>query len=167
MSESLKRAVRTAVQTFVGVFALSLTGLLNSVIDWASGESDVSSVSVVGKAAVAGAAAAFVGLVSWAQNAAETKEWWPGWFRDTAHGRAIRTAVQTFVGVFALGLTTWLQSISDWASTGGDVPDVSVLGKAAVAGFAAAVVGLVSYVQNALEDNTSWPNMLKAADADG
>lgn len=161
MSESLKRAVRTAVQTFIGVFAVSLTGWLNSVIGWASNDDQVASPSVLGKAAVAGVAAAIIGLVAWLQNAAEHQEWWPGWFKATSWGRALRTAVQTFLGVFLIAVTGFLTQLGDWATTGGNVPDLAVLGGAAVAGFTAAVVGLVSWAQNALEDGTAFPSFLK------
>ena len=77
--------------------------------------------------------------------------------------RAIRTAIQTWLGVYFLTLTPWLAAVSDWA-TGDDLafPSVNPLAKALVAGLAAAAAGLVSWTQNALEDSSfPWPPFLK------
>lgn len=68
--------------------------------------------------------------------------------------RAVRTALQAFVAVFALQALGWLSAVQEWAAGGrvGDLPDPSVLVGAAIAGAAAVGIALVTYVQNALED---------------
>lgn len=78
--------------------------------------------------------------------------------------RAIRTAVFTFVAIFALALTGVLGDLTEWANDGGNFPNLDVLAKAAVAGFAAAASGLVTWIVNALEDGTAWPAFLKYKD---
>lgn len=84
--------------------------------------------------------------------------------------RAIRTFLQAFVAVFAISLLGWLGDVTLWAKCVDnckDFPDVTVLGKAAIAGFAAGAVTLVSLIQNLLEDKTSFPAILKAPSSDG
>jgi hypothetical protein len=55
------------------------------------------------------------------------------------------SALAAFIGVFGLALVGFLSDVSRWADTGGEFPDVSVLGKAAVSAAAAAVTGLVTW----------------------
>jgi hypothetical protein len=65
----LRAASRTAVQTFVAVFGLSLVGWLADVGAWAgSSEGTFPSISPLGKAVVAALVAASSGLVSALMN---------------------------------------------------------------------------------------------------
>lgn len=74
--------------------------------------------------------------------------------------RAIRTFVQAFLGsIISSGVLSAM-------STGG-VVDLSVLGKAAAAAIVAGIIALVTFLQNFLEDNTSFPAVLKARASDG
>lgn len=71
--------------------------------------------------------------------------------------RAARTFAQAFVGtIVASGV---LSAVGDDGVI--DFSDVSTLGKAAVAAVTAGLVAVVSFVQNALEDNTSFPTVGK------
>lgn len=87
--------------------------------------------------------------------------------------RALRTFAQTFLGLYLIRLVGFLGQLSEWAGcneTGGDAcsfPDVSVLGYGLVVAASAAVVALISYLQNALEDNTNFPSVLKAKASSG
>lgn len=84
--------------------------------------------------------------------------------------RALRTAAQTFVGVFSLTLLGFLSSVQEWAGgTAADFPSVNPLGKAAVGAAAAVAAGLVSFAVNALEDSPKvrFPALLKAEASSG
>lgn len=84
--------------------------------------------------------------------------------------RALRTAAQTFVGVFSLTLLGFLSSVQEWAGgTAVDFPSVNPLGKAAVGAAAAVAAGLVSFAVNALEDSPTiaFPALLKAEASSG
>jgi hypothetical protein len=82
--------------------------------------------------------------------------------------RAIRTFIQAFVGTFVLVGFPVLQNIMD-ATNGGDEPifDVNVWKRVLVACVISGVIALVSYVQNALEDKTMMPAVLKAPASQG
>lgn len=67
----------------------------------------------------------------------------PDWLRA-----AIRTALQTAVGMFALSLLGFLMNLQDALSTGGEYPAPSVLGKAAATAAVAAAAGVVSAIVN-------------------
>lgn len=76
MSDSMKRAIRTGVQAFVGVFGVAWAGFAAQVASWAGCDAAVQACAFPDpdpliKAAVAGAIAAVTGLVSWVQNAIE------------------------------------------------------------------------------------------------
>lgn len=60
---------------------------------------------------------------------------------------AVSTAIFTFIALFGASLIGWVQAVVDWSAAGGvDVfPDVSVLGKAAVAAAGAALTGLINF----------------------
>jgi len=63
----LRAAYRTAFQTFVGMFGLSLLGWLSQVAEWAGSTAsgaDFPSVSPLGKAVVAAMVAASSGVVA-------------------------------------------------------------------------------------------------------
>lgn len=87
--------------------------------------------------------------------------------------RAIRTFLQTFLGLYLVRLIGFLNQLSDWAGCnegGGELctfPDVSTLGYGLVVAGSAAVVALISWLQNALEDNTNFPSFLKAHASSG
>lgn len=74
--------------------------------------------------------------------------------------RALRTFLQAFVGILvtsgALSAIT-TEGVVDWA----------VLKKAAISAFAAGVVAVLTYVQNAAEDRGVIPAVLKANASDG
>lgn len=74
--------------------------------------------------------------------------------------RAIRTYIQAFLGSI---LTSGVMSS---VSTDG-VVDWSVLRKAGVAAAAAGIVALITFIQNVLEDTTSFPAVLKAPPSAG
>lgn len=70
--------------------------------------------------------------------------------------RAYRTFMQSFLGLFLISLAGWLNDVVLWAN-GGDgqvFPDVSVLVKAGVAAMAAAVIAVIAFAQNKVEDST-------------
>ena len=78
--------------------------------------------------------------------------------------RALCTFAQTFVGLFLISVAGWLATVVTWAqctTACTAFPDLTPLGKAAVAAFGAAAVAAVSFVQNYLEDHTSVPTVLK------
>lgn len=89
--------------------------------------------------------------------------------------RAIRTFVQTFIGLFLAKLLGFLALLSDWAGcreAGGAAdacafPDVSVLGYGLITAGSAAVVALVTLALNWAEDNTAFPSLLKAPASSG
>ena len=71
--------------------------------------------------------------------------------------RAIRTFLQSWLGTFAVLAIPMLTNL---IKTAGDAEgylriDVTALGNAAIAGVIAGVIALISFLQNALEDNTS------------
>lgn len=68
--------------------------------------------------------------------------------------RAIRTFFQTFVGVL---ISSGILS----AMTEAGVVDWSALKKVVISAGAAAVVAVVTYIQNALEDSGTVPALLK------
>lgn len=71
--------------------------------------------------------------------------------------RALRTFLQGFVGTF-LALNTGL---------GGQVPSLGGLKAAATAALWAGVIAVLSWAQNALEDSTPVPALLKAPPSSG
>ena len=82
--------------------------------------------------------------------------------------RAIRTFVQSFVGTFILIGVPLLQSVYDALAGGDDVAfDVNVWKRVLIACAISAVIALVSWVQNALEDNTLMPAVLKSPPSRG
>lgn len=71
--------------------------------------------------------------------------------------RAARTFLQAFVGVMVVMLIPWLLGLVEAAgeSDGRIVAiDVNFFGNVLIAGIAAGVVALVSFLHNVLEDNT-------------
>ena len=74
--------------------------------------------------------------------------------------RALRTFVQAFLGSV---LTSGVLSAA--SETG--VVDWSALKKAGIAALAGAVVALLTFAQNVLEDSTRFPAILKAPASEG
>lgn len=74
--------------------------------------------------------------------------------RDAAR-RGARTFVQAWIGTFL--------SLVVAPNVTGTIPAWDALVKAAIASAFAAVIALLSYVQNALEDNTKLPAVGKPA----
>jgi len=74
--------------------------------------------------------------------------------------RAIRTFIQSFLGTL---LTGWI----GLNVAAGDLPPVSVAKRLLIAATVAGVIALLTYVQNALEDHTGLPALLKAPASSG
>ena len=74
--------------------------------------------------------------------------------------RAARTFIQSFIGVFLSLLVT--PNVLP-----GVVPGTDALKSAALAGVWSGVVAVLSWLQNALEDNTSFPAVMKAPPSSG
>lgn len=84
--------------------------------------------------------------------------------------RGLRTAAQTFVGMFGVSLLGWFASVQSWAGdTTGHFPSVNPLGKAAAAALASAASGVVSFLMNKAEDSPkiALPAVLKAEPSAG
>ena len=77
--------------------------------------------------------------------------------------RSIRTFVQAATGVMVLQAG----AVAIDAGKGTYVPDVDWLKRIAVSAVAAGVIACVTYVHNALEDNTGMPAVLKATASSG
>ena len=78
--------------------------------------------------------------------------------------RGIRTFLQAFVGVLSATLIPVLYDIVKAAGeSGGDLVkiDVNLIGNILIAATVAGIIALISMAQNALEDNTSFPAILK------
>lgn len=60
---------------------------------------------------------------------------------------ALRTALWSFIALFAMSSLGWLQQVAEWASSSGKtpMPGLSVLGYAAVSAVVAAGIGLVNF----------------------
>jgi len=74
--------------------------------------------------------------------------------------RAVRTFIQSFIGV---GMTMFLASYT----TPGVLPGIEVMQRIGIAAATAGVISVLTFVQNALEDNTSTPALLKAPASSG
>lgn len=89
--------------------------------------------------------------------------------------RAIRTFVQTFLGLYFTRLLGFLGQLSEWAGCNerGDAtvactfPDVSTLGYGLVVAGSAAVVAIVTLIFNTLEDKGVIPAVLKGRASSG
>ncbi len=85
------------------------------------------------------------------------------WFR-----RGVRSFFQGFIGVAVLlvipALTTLITSVGSGGTVDIDPTFWRSMGIAAVAG---GVIALVSFAQNALEDNTPFPALLKSRPSSG
>lgn len=67
---------------------------------------------------------------------------------------ALWTAAFTFAALFGTSVLGWVQAVIEWANSGGNVdvfPDVTVLGKAAVAAAGAAITGLLNWAVRAAQ----------------
>lgn len=70
---------------------------------------------------------------------------------------ALATAVVTFLTLFAASAVGFVGQLQEWADTGGEFPDVSVLGRAAVSAALAALAGLVNYAYRWLQARGALP----------
>lgn len=70
---------------------------------------------------------------------------------------AVTTAVITFLTLFTTAAVGFVGQLQEWASTGGEFPDVSVLGRAAVSAALAALAGLVNYAYRWLQAKQVLP----------
>lgn len=86
LNDATRRALRTFLQAFVGVFALSLLGWLTGVQEWASCVKDCvfPDPTILGKAAVSGVVAGAITLITYAQNLLEDKGVIPAFAKATA-----------------------------------------------------------------------------------
>lgn len=75
--------------------------------------------------------------------------------------RALRTFIISFLALFIPSLVGWLNNLLNWANGDTNFPEVDTLSKAAVAAAVAALIGLVNFVWNAVEDNIG-KGMLRA-----
>lgn len=74
------------------------------------------------------------------------------WHQHDWIRRTVRTFGQVFITLFLVSLIGWFGDVQEWATNGGQFPDPSALGKAAVAAFAAGCVAAITGLQNWLED---------------
>ena len=87
LPDPVRRALRTFLQVFVGIFAISLTGWLGDVTSWASctaGCGSFPDVSPLGKAAVSAVAASAAAVVAFVQNLLEDKTGMPALLKAPA-----------------------------------------------------------------------------------
>ena len=85
------------------------------------------------------------------------------WFR-----RGIRSFVQGFIGVLAIMAVPALTSLITSVGSGGTVDlDPTFWRSVGIAAVAGGVIALVSFIQNALEDNTPFPALLKSRPSAG
>lgn len=70
---------------------------------------------------------------------------------------ALTTAVVTFLTLFTAAAVGFVGQLQEWASTGGEFPDISVLGRAAVSAALAAAAGLVNFVYRWLQAQEVLP----------
>lgn len=75
--------------------------------------------------------------------------------------RALRTFVQAFIGVLLVQAAALIADLDD-----GEI-DWNLWKRVALSALAAGFVAAVSYIQNALEDNTSFPAVLKSTPSPG
>ncbi len=78
--------------------------------------------------------------------------------------RPLRLFVFSFLGLFLVSLSGWLSEVQSWATgvDGAAFPDVRVLGSAAIAASSSALISVISFVWNFLEDKTQVvPSLLK------
>jgi hypothetical protein len=82
--------------------------------------------------------------------------------------RALRTFIQSFVGTFVLIGFPLLQGAYDALAGGEDIVfDINAWKRVGIACVISAVIALVSFIQNWLEDNTNTPAVLKAPASEG
>lgn len=68
---------------------------------------------------------------------------------------AWRTFLQSFAGLFLISAAGWLQDVTAWATDDGlSFPDAKVLVKAAIAAGAAAIIAVIAFIQNGVENST-------------
>ena len=82
--------------------------------------------------------------------------------------RAVRTFLQAFIGTFVLLAVPWMTSIVA-AITSAQPYELNfdVLQSAGIAGVFSGAIALVAWIQNALEDKTHMPAILKAPASSG
>jgi hypothetical protein len=73
-SQAFRAGWRTFIQSFLGLFLISLIGWLQQVVTWATASDQVfPNTDVLLKAAVTATAAAFIALIAFIQNKVENK----------------------------------------------------------------------------------------------
>lgn len=74
LPDPVRRALRLFLWTFLGIFSVTLTGWLGSVVEWAStSDQAFPGLTPLGKAAVAATAAAASAVVAYVVNALEDR----------------------------------------------------------------------------------------------
>lgn len=99
LSPAQQRAIRTALQSGIGLFVLMAVPFLNEVLEWASGNVvEFPDIAILGRAAVAFVAGAFIALLSQIQNWAEDTGRVPSLLKETPGGRNLRESTFTSQG---------------------------------------------------------------------
>jgi hypothetical protein len=73
IENALRSAWRTFLQTFLGIFLISLSAWLLDVVSWAQGGVAFPQTDTLAKAAISATAAAFVAAIAFVQNGLENK----------------------------------------------------------------------------------------------
>lgn len=84
--------------------------------------------------------------------------------------RALRTFLQAFVGTLGVMLVPWGYDLIKAAGEADGrlvAIDVNFLGNVAIAATVAGIIALISWAQNALEDHSKVPAILKAPASEG
>lgn len=81
--------------------------------------------------------------------------------------RAIRTFLQAFVGTFGIAFLGWMAALQEAVSSGGPIPDPSVLGALALSAFVGAANAAVTSLWNYAEEKGWVKPMLKDGQSPG
>lgn len=73
VSNALRSGWRTFIQSFLGIFLISLSAWLLDVISWADGRMAFPQTDTLAKAAISATAAAFIAAIAFVQNTVENK----------------------------------------------------------------------------------------------
>lgn len=68
MNDTMRRAVRTFLQSFAGLFLISLSSWLMDVVSWAQGSVAFPHTDTLAKAAISATAASVIAVIAFVQN---------------------------------------------------------------------------------------------------